>query len=381
MSEQFFGLVASISDNPGQGGNVPAVAKAWKPYELGRPTRQQLYDNFNDQTTTMSAKHREVINGALAPATRKKYGSSVAHFERFCEGKGIPRSDWYPASHDLVLDWVVSMDGLVGSKAASARVTALKNIHVKEGMVWAGDTRQMQMAKKGIANRAPDCTIDKRAPVTHGRMRSLDKRLSKSVGKDVAAGFDAVAAVVGMIRLGELVPDSANEGLFDPTRYPTGGRMLPPFSAAGSRNLDLPWTKVTGRKGAKVSLCKQDCAELDIVRWWALHEKVNKITKDVPLSSYLDESGRRRILTRTELMKRCNEVWAEEGLEPLTGHSFRIGGATHYLVNGVDPSVVKVLGRWKSNAFEEYWRNTEILAEIHVEKMVLRRAKKVVRFA
>ncbi|KAK0231382.1 hypothetical protein IW262DRAFT_1262014, partial [Armillaria fumosa] len=52
-----------------------------------------------------------------------------------------------------------------------------------------------------------------------------------------------------------------------------------------------------------------------------------------------------------------------------TGHCFHIGGTTHYLVNGINPDIVKVLGRWKSDVFQRYWRNLKILGILHTECM------------
>lgn len=49
-------------------------------------------------------------------------------------------------------------------------------------------------------------------------------------------------------------------------------------------------------------------------------------------------------MTKTWFMARCNEIWAKEGLETLTGHCFRIGRATELLLRGVAPEVVQALG-------------------------------------
>ena len=44
------------------------------------------------------------------------------------------------------------------------------------------------------------------------------------------------------------------------------------------------------------------------------------------------------------------------GLDPqnYSSHSVRIGGATVLLNAGCDPLIIKLLGRWLSNCFEEY---------------------------
>ncbi|KAF8322878.1 hypothetical protein F5887DRAFT_837617, partial [Amanita rubescens] len=76
------------------------------------------------------------------------------------------------------------------------------------------------------------------------------------------------------------------------------------------------------------------------------------------LFSYWDDNAHaRKLLTASKFMKRCNELWKGWGHPRFTGHSFRIGGTTHYLLRKVDPNVVRVMGRWSSDAFLRYdWR-------------------------
>ncbi|KAG1747958.1 uncharacterized protein EDB91DRAFT_1001010, partial [Suillus paluster] len=38
------------------------------------------------------------------------------------------------------------------------------------------------------------------------------------------------------------------------------------------------------------------------------------------------------------------------------GHSFRIGRASFYLANKVDPEIVRIASRWKSLAYKTYIR-------------------------
>ncbi|KIY67883.1 hypothetical protein CYLTODRAFT_315061, partial [Cylindrobasidium torrendii FP15055 ss-10] len=291
-----------------------------------------------------------------APATRKKYGSYLNHFEKYCDKKKVPTHLRFPTSHALLLDYVSDMKGEVGAKAAGDRVTALKNIHAKAGMRWEGDTRQMQLLKKAVVNTAPDRTVEKRMGVTHARMRILEEGLDFSSRRDIAVSFAAKVTRAAMVRLGEFLPSSKKMKRLEERKMPKGRDVQEPFSDLGSRMLNLPTGKTSGERGVKIPLCRQEPKELDSIAIWKLHEKVNEIGKDDALGSYLDEKGTRKLLTRSDFMKRCNEVWRRKGMGPLTGHSFRIGGATHYLVNGVETNVVKAMGRWKSDAFEEYWR-------------------------
>ncbi|KIJ42976.1 hypothetical protein M422DRAFT_170431, partial [Sphaerobolus stellatus SS14] len=41
------------------------------------------------------------------------------------------------------------------------------------------------------------------------------------------------------------------------------------------------------------------------------------------------------------------------------GHSFRIGGASYYLAQKVNPEIIRIAGRWRSMAYETYIRAFE----------------------
>ncbi|KAE9391928.1 hypothetical protein BT96DRAFT_1000852 [Gymnopus androsaceus JB14] len=79
-------------------------------------------------------------------------------------------------------------------------------------------------------------------------------------------------------------------------------------------------------------------------RAWREHIRVNRLGPDDPLVAYRDENGELKVLSKTVFLKRCNEVWSRHNIPRMTGHCFRIGGTTHYLVQGIPPDIVKMLG-------------------------------------
>jgi len=68
-------------------------------------------------------------------------------------------------------------------------------------------------------------------------------------------------------------------------------------------------------------------------------------------------------------MLMCNNVWASYGWPTITGHPFRIGGTTSLLVSGVNPSVVKKMGRWSSDAYLRYWRTIKEFFNVHASRV------------
>ena len=62
------------------------------------------------------------------------------------------------------------------------------------------------------------------------------------------------------------------------------------------------------------------------------------------------------LLTRQRLVEVVCQALEKAGLDPskYCGHSFRIGAATAAPETGMEDSVIKTLGRWRSLAYLEY---------------------------
>ena len=66
-------------------------------------------------------------------------------------------------------------------------------------------------------------------------------------------------------------------------------------------------------------------------------------------------------------MERVNEILEQKGWNSTFGHSFRTGRASYCLAKGVNPDILRVAERWKSNAFEVYLRSFEHTVTTHTE--------------
>ena len=63
-------------------------------------------------------------------------------------------------------------------------------------------------------------------------------------------------------------------------------------------------------------------------------------------------------MTREVFVAKVKEALSEAGFDPLkfAGHSFRIGAALTAASRGVEDSLIKTLGRWRSSAYLLYVR-------------------------
>lgn len=72
------------------------------------------------------------------------------------------------------------------------------------------------------------------------------------------------------------------------------------------------------------------------------------------LFSYKD--GSRVNLTQSCLVRLCTKVWLAHGWLGLSGHSFRVGGASFRAALGVPHDDIRLLGRWASDCYKIYLR-------------------------
>ena len=169
-------------------------------------------------------------------------------------------------------------------------------------------------------------------------------------------------------RLGELLIQDRNS--FDPARHVARNAQVHFRDIRGSARsyavFHVPWTKTTKTAGADVILVDNEdpaCA----VPALRHHLRANaRVPDNAPLFSFETAGGGWAPMTRDWFLDRCNNVWERSNLPKLTGHCFRIGGATEHLLRGTHPDMVATLGSWKSRAFLEYWRKIESILPLFI---------------
>jgi hypothetical protein len=187
-------------------------------------------------------------------------------------------------------------------------------------------------------------------------MHALFNSLDLTNAFDASVLAVAATAFWSCCRLGELLTHSVNS--FDPMRNVSRNAPLRrdrtptgvPFII-----LSIPWTKTTHTDSANIVASGVDDPSnpvLALVHHLSANSSVPGIA---PFFAFETDSGGWAPMTRTWFINRCNEVWRVAGLSELSGHCFRIGGATELLLRGTPPDVVAMQGRWKSRAFLEYW--------------------------
>lgn len=160
--------------------------------------------------------------------------------------------------------------------------------------------------------------------------------------------------------------------LFDPLKHVSKSALVKYKTLPGGHSyamFHVPWTKTTQFLGADI-IASENNEPTSPVAALRHHQSANAgVPTSAPLFAFEDSNvAGWSPMTRDWFLSRCNEIWAAADLDPLTGHCFRIGGATELLLRGTPPDVVAVQGSWKSRAFLEYWRKIESILPLFISK-------------
>lgn len=264
-----------------------------------------------------------------------------------------------PASEELIMLFVAAWAGKRSRSCVDSWVAGIHAWHSMHGALWscADGTR---LVKQGVSRMVPASSKrESRPPVTADHLLSLRNHLDMSDTFDSAVWACATTTFFGVSRLGIFCPSAA---VFDHTKFAKRADINFATDPQGNEyfSVHAPWTKTEGYKGATILVSKQE-QECDPVNA-AVHHIIinNNLPSSAPLFSFATASGWSP-MRKDWFLNRCNAVWKADGLLRITGHSFRIGGATELLTRGVPPEIVAKQGHWRSDAFLRYWRRIELV--------------------
>jgi hypothetical protein len=311
--------------------------------------------------TNIVSKLNSTILAAWAPNTLEKYRLGVARFVYFCTEQRVASEFQLPASEFLLCAFAASSAGVRSGSTIRNDISAVRAWHIVSNVPYFGNLR-LNYTLKGVENLTPESSKrPPRPPITLNMLHILYENLNLMDPLDACCWAAAVTAFWGQARLGELL--SKCQSKFSPGTVPTPLNVSHPPGNRDAVKLHLPFTKTKGHRGETIYLCPQfGCSNPSSAL--SNHLLTNQVPPELPLFSYHSSNGL-IALTSRKLVNRCNTIWCTHGLPSCSGHSFRIGGTTELLLSNVPPHIVKLLGRWSSDAFLRYWRNLEHIAPMH----------------
>jgi len=311
------------------------------------------------------SKLDDAISNSLASSTQRGYSSSIRQFLAFCDSECVPQSLRLPADEFILCAFAAQSVRRHSGSTAAKRIAALKAWHASNNVCWNGSKR-LAYTLNGVKNLAPDSSfVRQRLPVTTEMLHVLARSLSTSNPLDTAILCCALVAFWGQCRIGELLCNSQSD--ISSSNVPRRTNITHSSQkGVSSVTIHLPRTK-THRHGDDVVIAHQVGA-IDPILALKRHLSVNMTTSSSSLFAYNSPSGV-RMLSKSVFISRCNDIWGKHGYKRITGHCFRIGGTTEFLLAGVHPSIVKIMGRWSSDSFLRYWRALERLVPAYASRI------------
>ncbi|KAE9389217.1 hypothetical protein BT96DRAFT_768922, partial [Gymnopus androsaceus JB14] len=273
-----------------------------------------------------------------------------------------------PPSGATLCNFAASFAGKLAGATAKAKLSAVKSWVQKCGLAWNGRDN-LRNTLNSVEYRAPSSSFrDQRPPIKKEHLSLLFDTLilAGDCSLDYAMAAASAGCFYGQLRCGKILPLSADPNDYNPKVLPII-KDLQPANKNSDRKLKLLETKVEQTRGEEVIFSPQPGCTSPM-RAWREHICVNHLGLNDPLLGYRDDSSELKVLMKPVFLKRYNQVWSMHSIPRMTGHCFRIGGITHYLIQGIPPDVVKMLGCWKSDALLKYWRDLDSLASIHLHR-------------
>ena len=293
--------------------------------------------------------------------THASYGSGLLNFIVFCDKKNIPEADRAPASHVLLLSFVSTLAAAYSGSAISNYLYGIRAWHILHGVPWRLEKLEMDTILKAAEKLTPPSSRrKKRRPYTIDFILAVRQRLDLQKPLDASVYTCLTTCFFATGRVGEFTVPKLDG--FVPETHVSKPRLSYDQSREGLKVtvLHIPHTKVAHR-GEDVCWAKQE-GLTDPDTALAHHFEINNPPDDVHLFAYRHKAGHRP-LTKSKFIAELAKAARAAGLEPLQGHGIRIGSTLEYLLRGVPFDVMKVKGRWSSDAFTLYLRkHAQILA-------------------
>lgn len=318
-----------------------------------------------------------ILYGSWSESTVRHYNAGVSKLITFAKAFKIPREDLLPIDPDHLYQFVLwagpripGSDNLpTGSPIKSTTIrtylSGIKAWHLYHNYQYPHQATPRIELMLTTAKKLDIREREKgpKSPVLVKHLFSLLESLTNRSLEDMTACTIGLIAFWGMARLGELLKHTSSH---DQVRV-----------------RDIVWDPLgeylTIRIRAAKTAAVGEIQELHLRKQASILDPVAAIRRlidctaasdDDPLFSY-PVNDRRRTLTKSRCQKIFSRVWQSPTEEKLTGHSFRVGGASLRWNLGVPLEDIVKIGRWKSKAYKLYLREYSENVSRETKKILL----------
>lgn len=306
---------------------------------------------------------QQYFTGGLAEGTRRAYKSAARCYARFCGQYRLPLLPLTEQSSCLFATYLAKRGLSPGTVSSYLAATRFLQITAGMGQPPRENWPRLHYVVRGIKRLQADSPHRTRLPITADVLLTLGRTWSAGslenpynalllwaacclgyFGFLRAGEFTATSGVPPSIRLADVSVDSNTAPSV--LKVHLRKAKTDPFG----KGVDL----FLGKTGAPL------CPVAAMLKFLGVRSK-----EDGPL--FILEGG--APLSRDLLVKKVRRALESAGLDQsqYTGHSFRIGAATSAAAAGVPAHIIKMMGRWSSEAYMLYIQTPrESLASVSV---------------
>ena len=296
----------------------------------------------------LESEAERLLRHGLANSTTKTYSSAQQIFLEFCARLQFSP---LPASEETLILFVAELAQSRAHSTIKSYLSAVRHLQVIHGL---GNplkgTLRLELVLRGIQRTRPKCTRP-RLPITPQILRIIKNSLDSSPSFDSTMLWAACSmAFFGFMRCAEFTTSST-------TSFDSRANLLASDVAIDSHQspstvaISIKMSK-TDQFGSGITIflgrtSNELCPVAALLHYLAIRP-----TQDGPL--FILEDG--RFLSKDLLVQKLRQALSAGGIDSssYSGHSFRIGAATTAAACGIEDSLIKILGRWSSTAYQRY---------------------------
>ncbi|KIO08849.1 hypothetical protein M404DRAFT_133098, partial [Pisolithus tinctorius Marx 270] len=322
---------------------------------------------------------REVTLRGWNESTRASYGAGLLVYHVFCNSRDVPEEERAPADTNLVSTFISALAGSYSGKTIQGYIYSVRTWHTLNSLPWILHEDQIAVMLKGAAKIAPLASKQNLCrPITVQMICDLHKHMQELDPLDVAVFTCLTTIFYTATRVGEFTMKRLDA--FDPTLHITPNGVhedtdrnslkttvfLLPSMKANPRGEEVNWAKQSGPSDPQKALLQ--------------HIQINNPPKEGPLFAYRKDSGYCP-LTHHTFISLLGANTKAAGHKNVHGHGLRIGATLEYLLQGVPFEVMKVKGRWASDAFQLYLQKHNQILAPYIQAMPTETAAEFVHIA
>ena len=322
-----------------------------------------------------------VLDSQLKGGTVKSYRTGLASYICFVQRSGIPQKEMFPASDVMLAAWSAEICRKVTYATYKNYFYGVKHYHVRTRMSVQGfESKFLKQMETGLRKLTRRRSGKDRWPITLPQLRTILGRLNGNSPRDALKGLIYTVGFYGGPRPSEYLKKyigidlcKETDGLVHPI-VNVQDLSIKSMSRCKYMNIQTHGAKYDPEDKGYVMRFKKDWGDDDVanpVTWAEYHLRHRRKAKTAePWMPLFALDGRNPTTVK----------WAKDALKSdaklsgfcdkkYTGYSLRRGLATSLFLIGAPESVIKMCGRWKSEAYQRYIQVDRCTEYLWAEKL------------